>query len=70
MVDSIFGKNANAPGTVARLKVSAMPPSEINLGLTASEKQLSDIVDIGAVAQKKAQSVRNSMSICVYLTQC
>lgn len=42
----------------ARLKVSQAAPAQLQVGLTTSEHQLSDILDIGAGAQKKAQDVR------------
>lgn len=58
MVGSIFDKGAQAPGTIARLKVSAPSADSLSFGLTASERQLSDIVDIGSAAQERAQKVR------------
>jgi hypothetical protein len=58
MVGSIFDKGAQPPGTIARLKVSQPSVTNLYTGLTASEKQLSDIVDIGSAAQERAQKVR------------
>lgn len=58
MVGTILSKTAPPLGTIARLKVS--PPSGANLyaGMTAGEKQLSDVVDIGPAAQEKVQKMR------------
>jgi hypothetical protein len=58
MIGSIFDKGVNPPGTIARLKVSSPSVTNLYAGMTASEKQLSDIVDIGSAAQEKAQKVR------------
>lgn len=58
MVDTILGKTSQTPGTIARLKVSQTPAASLGLGLTTSEQQLSDIVDIGSAAKERAQKVR------------
>jgi hypothetical protein len=58
MVDTILGKTSQTPGTIARLKVSAPASASLGLGLTASENQLSDIVDIGSAAKDRAQKMR------------
>lgn len=58
MVGSIFDRGAQPPGTIARLKVSQPSASNLYTGMTASEKQLSDIVDIGSAAQERARKVR------------
>ncbi len=58
MIDNIFGYGSKTTGMTARLKVSPPETARLQTGLTASEQQLSDIVDIGAGAQKKAQNVR------------
>lgn len=58
MVGSISAKGSNPPGTIARLKVSQPSAATLSTGLSASEKQLSDLVDLGAAAKEKAQKVR------------
>lgn len=58
MIDNILGNGVKTAGMMARLKVSQSAPAQLRVGLTASEQQLADIVDIGAGAQKKAQDVR------------
>lgn len=58
MVDTILGKTSQTPGMIARLKVSAPTSATLSLGLTTSEQQLSDIVDIGSAAKERAQKMR------------
>ncbi len=58
MVDTILSKASQTPGTIARLKVSQAPAASLAFGLTTSEQQLSDIVDIGSEAKDRAQKVR------------
>ena len=58
MIDNILGNGAKTAGMTARLRVSQSAPAQLQVGLTTSEQQLSDIVDIGAGVQKKAQDVR------------
>ena len=58
MVGSIFDKGVQPPGTTARLKVSSPSVTNFYTGMTSSEKQLADIVDIGSAAQERAQKVR------------
>lgn len=58
MIDNIPGNSAKMAGMTARLKVSQPTSAQLQVGLTASERQLSAIVDIGAPAQKKAQDMR------------
>ncbi|HEU4838959.1 MAG TPA: hypothetical protein VFS88_06070 [Micavibrio sp.] len=57
MVGIISGAGLN-PRTIASLKVSQPSAAGLQAGLTAAERQLSDIVDIGATARKNAQNVR------------
>lgn len=58
MAGIISGKGPSPPGTIARLKVSPPSAAALSTGLTAGEKQLSDIVDIGSAAREKAQKIR------------
>lgn len=58
MVDTISGKNTAPAIKLARLKVSSVSIGETGLGLTPAEKQLTDIVDVGAGAMKRAEKTR------------
>ncbi len=58
MVDMISGKNAVPAIKLARLEVSSVSVGESRLGLTQAEKQLTDIVDVGAAAMKRAEKTR------------
>ena len=58
MAGIISGAGSNPPGTIARLKVSQPSAAGLQTGLTAGEKQLSDILDLGSAAREQAQKVR------------
>lgn len=58
MTGIISRAGPNPPGTIARLKVSQPSAAELQAGLTAGERQLSDIVDLGSATKERAQKLR------------
>ncbi len=61
MVDSILGNSTSSfpkAGMVARLKVGMPVFASPDTGMTRGEKQLRDIVDIGAGSVDRAQKLR------------
>lgn len=58
MIERVFGKTIQAPGTFARLKVSDIDTARVNTGLTAAEKSLTDLLDLSPQVQAGVQKSR------------
>lgn len=58
MVDTILSKASQPAGTIARLKVSAPAAASESTGLSTSEQQLSDIIDLSDTARQQIQKNR------------